>query len=354
MNIRDAYNSKAIAVVHNEVASNKIPYLGAGFFPPKKKAGLDLKHIMTSKGLPVTLKASAFDTNSAIRSREGFKILETQMAFFKESMLIKEVDEQEFLRVEDANDPYARDVLNRVFNDAETLIDSADVVAERMRMQLLSTTGGNPSIAIASDGATYNYNYDPDNDYKTHNYLACVGDDAWSNHASSDPMSDIQSGLDAVEAVSGSRPRFAIMTRETFNHVKANAKVKSAILAQNVTANIFMTDERVKDLFASELGVDVLVYNKQYMGDDGNAKLFFPNGFCALVPEGALGSTWYGTTPDERTLLGNPNYDTVIVNTGVAVTVTTTSDPVQTKTTASEILLPSFERMMETYTIKAY
>ena len=43
MNIRDAYNSKAIALVQTEVASNKIAYLGAGLFPAKKKMGLDLK-----------------------------------------------------------------------------------------------------------------------------------------------------------------------------------------------------------------------------------------------------------------------------------------------------------------------
>ena len=43
-----------------------------------------------------------------------------------------------------------------------------------------------------------------------------------------------------------------------------------------------------------------------------------------------------------------------IVDGGVAVSVTVTEDPVQTKTTVSEICLPSFERMDETYTIKAY
>ena len=48
MNIREAYNAKAIALVNTEVASNKIPYLGSGLFPAKKKMGLDLKWIKTS------------------------------------------------------------------------------------------------------------------------------------------------------------------------------------------------------------------------------------------------------------------------------------------------------------------
>ena len=46
--------------------------------------------------------------------------------------------------------------------------------------------------------------------------------------------------------------------------------------------------------------------------------------------------------------------DVSVVSNGVAITVTVTTDPVNTKTTVSEIVLPSFERMAETYVIKAY
>lgn len=138
MTLETAYNSKAIALVQTEVASNKIAYLGAGLFPAKKKMGLDLKWIKTSKGLPVSLAPSNFDAVSTLRSREGFKITETEMAFFRESMLIKEADEQEIMRVKDSTDPYAADVLSRIFDDANTLIDGANVVPERMIMQLLA------------------------------------------------------------------------------------------------------------------------------------------------------------------------------------------------------------------------
>lgn len=355
MNIREVYSAKAISLVHEEVKSNKIAYLGAGLFPNAKKMGLDLKHIRTANGLPVSLMPSAFDTVSTIRSREGFKLLETQMAYFKESMLVKEEDEQEIMRVQESSDPYAQDVLRGIFNDAEALIAGAEVVAERMRMSLLCSDGGHPSISISADGATYAYNYDPDNEYSANNYLdVSAGNNAWSDHANSDPMADIQKGQDDVEAKTGVRPTKALMTRATFNHVKANDKVRSYILAQNATANILVTDALVKQIVKDNLGVDILVYEKQYKNEAGLAKKFYADGFCTLLPDGALGKTWHGVTPDERTLMGDPNYDTKIVDGGIAVTVTTTSDPVHTKTTVSEILLPSFERMFETYTIKAY
>ena len=138
------------------------------------------------------------------------------------------------------------------------------------------------------------------------------------------------------------------------NYLKKNANLRSYILAQNPTANIFMNERRVREAFLSEVGLTLVVYTKMYKDETGTAHKFFEDGYCTLIPEGALGNTWYGTTPDERTLMGNPNYDTALVNTGIAVTVTTTSDPVHTKTTVSEIVLPSYERMDETFVIKAY
>lgn len=355
MNIRDVYNAKAIALVNTEAASNKIAYLGAGLFPARKKMGLDLKWIKTSKGLPVSLMPSNFDAVSTLRSREGFKMTETEMAFFRESMLIKEADEQEIMRIQDSADPYASDVLSRIFDDANTLVDGANVVPERMIMQLLAPSDGSPKISIQADGVTYAYNYDPNSTYKTNNFAELTTDtDKWSDTTNSDPMDDVSTAMDTVEALTGERPAIMIVSKKTMNYLKQNAKIKSAILAQNTTANIFMSDKRVDEVFNNELGIRVVVYAKQYKDETGTAQKFYPDGFATLVPAGALGSTWYGTTPEERTLMGNATADVSIVNTGVAVAVTVSNDPVQTKTTVSEIVLPSYERMDSTYVIKCY
>lgn len=355
MNIRDVYNAKAIALVQTEVASNRIPYLGEGLFPAKKKMGLDLKWIKTSKGLPVSLKPSNFDAVSTLRSREGFKMTEKEMAFFRESMLVKEIDEQEIMRVQDATDPYAQDVLSRIFDDANTLIEGAMVVPERMIMQLLAPSDGSPKISIQADGVTYAYNYDPNNDYKTNNFAELSGEtDKWSDVENSDPMGDIAKAMDSVEAKTGERPFAMIVSRQTMGYLKQNKKIKSAILAQNVTANIFMNDNRVKELFSSELGVNIIVYSKQYKNEENVVAKFYPDGFATLIPNGPLGNTWRGTTPEERTLMGSKEADVSIINTGIAVAVTVSNDPVQTKTTVSEIVLPSYERMDSTYVIKCY
>lgn len=354
MKLTDVFTAKAIANNWTEVASNAIPYLGTGLFPAQKKAGLDLKWIKGNKGLPVSLAPSNFDAKSTFRNRSGVSINETQMAFFRESMLVKEADEQEIMRVQDAADPYAVQVLNNIFDDARTLVDGANVVPERMIMQLLSPVGGNMGISIKANDVTYAYNYDPDGSWKKEHYMAIASAaDKWNAPTTCDPLGDIEAALDAQETASGNRPKIALMSKATFNMIKASAKVQSGILAQNTTANVNYTSKKVKVYVEEELDITIVIYNKKYKDEDGVDANFYPDNMVMLLPNGTLGNTWYGTTPEERTLAGSGNGAKVsIVNTGVAVTVTVTSDPVNTKTTVSEIVLPSFERANECYAIE--
>lgn len=358
MNLRDIFTAESIAANYTEAASNKIPYYGAGLFPAAKKQGLDLKWIRGHKGLPVSLAPSNFDSKSKFRDRVGVSLSETQMAFFRESMLVKEEDEQEIMRVQDSNDPYAAQVLEHIYDDTTTLVDGADVVAERMRMQLLAPIGGSMGISIiAADTegkpVNYTYNYDPDESWKTDHYMQIIGEtDKWTATATCDPMKDLEDALDAQEQAAGNRPEVALMSKPTFNLLKNSEKVRSGILAQNVTANVNYTSKKVKEYIEEELNVKLVIYTKKFKDESGATKAFYPDNIVALLPNSSIGKTYYGTTPEERTLMSNTNADVSIVNTGVAVTVTTTTDPVNTKTTVSEIVLPSFEGMDAVYVLE--
>lgn len=353
MKLTDVFNAKAIAANWTEVASNAIPYLGTGFFPSQKKAGLDLKWIKGHKGLPVSLMPSAFDAKSTFRDRVGISLSETQMAFFRESMLVKEADEQEIMRVQDANDPYATTVLEHIFDDARTLVDGANVVPERMIMQLLAPVNGNMGIEVAANGVNYSYNYDPDGSWKKDHYMKIESaEDMWNAADTCDPMADIEAALDAQENISGTRPEILLMSKATFKLIKNSKKVQSGVLAQNVTANVNYTSARVKAYVEEELNIRIVTYAKKFKDESGKEQNFYPDNIIMMLPNGALGKTWYGTTPEERTLASKPGANVSIVNTGVAVAVTITEDPVNTKTTVSEIVLPSFERMDECYALQ--
>lgn len=353
MLITDVFSAASVAARFTEEASNRQEYFGAGLFPARKKMGLDLKWIRAHKGLPISLAPSNFDAKSTLRSREGFKIDSTEMAFFRESMLVKEADEQEIMRVQESNDPYMLDVLNRIYDDADNLVSGANVVPERMRMQLLApTNSGSPGITLEANGVQYTYNYDPDGSYAANNYTALSGTAVWSDTENSDPLGDLRDAIDAVELASGTRPSRALISKKTMNYLRQNAKVQKAVLSQNLVASIVMTDAKVVEVVQNILGVTLIVYTKKYRNESGAAAQFYPDDYVTLLPDGVLGTTWYGTTPEERTTLGKTDANVSIVNTGVSVSVTTTTDPVNTKITVSEIVLPSYERMDETYVLK--
>ena len=356
MKITDIFNAKAVAAHWTEVAANKIPYLGKAFFVNRKKMGLDISDIRGHKGLPVSLAPSNFDAKSTLRAREGFNVEKKEMAFFRESMLVKERDEQEIMRVQESSDPYAREIIARIYDDVDTLLEGAEVVPERMRMQLLCPENeGSPQILISSDGVQYSYNYDVDGSYAANNYAALSGTSVWSDHTNSTPLDDINTGADKIYEETGTRPAIALMNSVTFNHLKQNDMLKSVVLAQNPTANIYMSDDVVKEVIRVNTKMSVVIYNGMYKDEKGVAHKFFADGYCTLLPEGQLGSTWYGVTPEERTLMGSNAVESVaLIDNAIAVTVKLTDDPVNTKTTVSEVVLPSYERMNETYVIKAF
>lgn len=349
MKLTDVFTSQAIAANWTEVASNAIPYLGSGFFTPAKKAGLDLKWITGHKDLPVSLMPSAFDAKATFRDRVGVSFSETEMPFFREAFLIKEKDRQEIMRVKDSNDPYAQAVLDNIFNDARNLIDGANIVPERMIMQLLAPLGGNMGIEIKANDVDYTYNYDPDGSWKAAHYTKIVtAEDKWTASETCDPIADMEKALDEQEAKTGSRPEIVLMSKPTLMLIKNAKKVQSGILAQNVTANVNYTTKRVVAYVEEELNIKLLVYSKKFKDEAGKDHAFYPDNILMFLPNGSLGHTWYGTTPEEADLQsGNTGASVSIVNTGVAVTTIQIPHPVNTETIVSEIVLPSFERMNE-------
>lgn len=352
MDFTNFFSPAAIAANYTEAASNQIPYLGAGLFPSKKKAGLDLAWIKGSRGIPVSLAPSAFDAKATFRDRVGVERLETEMPFFREGYKIKEKDRQEMMRAKDANDPYATAVLDRIFDDTADLIAGADVVAERMRMQLLFPVAGDIGIAIKANGVDYTYNYDPDGAWKASNYTALTSSDLWTAAATADPFLVFQNAKNKARAQTGTELKIAVMNSITFGYMAKTAAVKNRYLTASGAALGYLTDQEVKNVIEATSGVRIAVYDKQYRDEDKVSHKFVPDGYVSMLPEGSLGSTWYGTTPEEADLMGNPAAQVSIVNTGVAITKTVDTHPVNVNIFASEIVLPSFERMDEVHSIK--
>ena len=343
----------AIAANWTEAQTNADPYLGEALFPRKQKAGLDLSWIKGSKGLPISLMPSAFDAKATFRDRIGVQRLETEMPFFREGFKIKEKDRQNILRAIDTNDPYVREILSKVFDDAGELLEGARVVAERERMQLVFAVDGNVGITIRANGVDYTYNYDPDGAWKATNYFA-LANNKWTDKTNSDPLNDIQTGKDAV-ADKGGKTSLIAMNSTTFRTLRGNANILNKFITSSGVAVANVSDGDIVRVLKDSLELDgVVIYNKKFRDESKATQQFVPDGYVALLPDGVLGNTYLGTTPEEADLRGSSQADVQIVDTGVALSQIVDPHPVNVNTFASEIVLPSYERMDEVALLKVF
>nr|DAK69451.1 MAG TPA: capsid protein [Caudoviricetes sp.] len=344
--IFELVNSGAIASYYTGTASSKTPYLGETLFPAKKKLGLDLSWIVGNDGLPVALKPSHFDIKATVRDRIGVSKVETEMPFFRESMLIKEKDRQELLRIqESSNAELYQDFLERIFNDRAVLIEGARVQAERMRMQLLSTG----KIAIVANGVNLEYNYDTDGSFASNNILELQGTSKWTDSEHATPYTDIKTMQDNIFNRTGSKPTRLVMSSKVFGLL---TKAKEIIKLLRPNGNGAILTSEVLAFFQAELGITIFVYEKKFKNEAGTAMNFYPEDRVSFLPSSTLGSTWYGTTPEEADLIAKTGADVTIVDTGIAVTTITQEHPVNVDTIVSAIVLPSFEQINEVGIIK--
>lgn len=338
MTIFDLVQAPELVAYWETMTQDRPPYLGEELFPNNKKRGLDLKWIKGSKGLPVVLNPSAFDTKAIPRDRIGFDKVSAQMPFFKESLYIDEELRQELnIVIETGNQAYIDSVVNRVFDDEMALLEGAAAQRERMRMQVL-TTG---AIAITANGEDLQYDY---NLPESHKGTVAT---SWSN-ASADIVEDIRTRLDLIEDETGVRPKRGLCSRKTWNYIMKNDAIKKAVFVLTDGVGV-MTDSRLTSYLQETLDIEIVVYTKRFMDENKQAKAFVPDDLLVLFPEGTLGNTWFGTTPEESDLMTSNAANVSITDTGVAVTVTQHTDPVNAETKVTMVCLPSFEAADQVY-----
>lgn len=269
-------------------------------------------------------------------SRYGFTTVSQKMPFFKASLDIDEELRQKLLMIGESQTQYIQDIIRRIFDDNQRLIEAAAVTRERMRMQLL-TTG---TISIASNGQAYLY------DYGLEDYQKVTASKAWSD-PDADIIGDIISYQDAMVEATGVKPTRLVMRTKTFRHLMKNDYIKNALYVFS-QGKVNVNESAIRTFLSQEAGItSIALYDKVYYDEDNKPQFFVPEDVAVLIPEGNIGYTWFGTTPEEADLLGSnaTAAQVAIVDSGVAITVTQETDPVRTVTKVSEITLPSGENM---------
>lgn len=308
------------------------PYLGEILFPDKKQIGLDLSYIKGSKGMPVELNLSAFDARAIKKNRIGFQEVKTSMPFFKNSMSIDEDLRQKLLiAIQAGNQQYIQTILSKIFQDTVTLIEDAAVTREKMRMQLLSTG----TIVMANNGQEYNYDYQLPGTHKV------TPSTNWDS-ADADPIGDITAWQDVIENEGYGRPTRAITSRKILRNLMKNTNIKNAVYVFS-QGKVALNENALRSYIADQTGVTIEVYEKKYKSLDGTITRFIAEDLFILIPDGELGNTYFGTTPEEADLMSSQAAKVAIVDTGVAVTTSEQVDPVEVTTKVSQVTMPSFE-----------
>lgn len=334
MTIFDLVLSSELTAYWETLIQDEAPYPCEELFPDNKKRGLDLKWIKGSRGLPVVLKVSAFDAAAIPRPRIGFEKLTAEMPYFKESTYIDEEMRQELnIVLETGNQAYIDSVMNRIFDDEVNLLRGARASRERMRMMAL--TAG--VIAMSANGQSFEFDYSVPSAHKANAVTS------WSDTANADPLEDIRILKEKIQDDTGAEVTRAMCDGQTWRYLRNNKKIAQAIfvLTQGVGA---LTDNSLRDYIKEQVGVDVVVNDKRYADESGNAVKFMPANTFVMFPDGDLGNTWFGTTPAESDLMSGNVANVSITDTGVAVTTVQKADPVNVETIVSMICLPSFEQ----------
>jgi Phage major capsid protein E. len=339
MTIFDLVQAQEITAYWEELVQDEAPYPCEELFPDDKKRGLKLSWLKGSRGLPVVLKTSAFDVHAIPRPRIGFEKLSAEMPYFKESMYIDEELRQELNMVlETGNQAYIDAVMNRIFDDEMQLLRAARASRERMRMMAL-TTG---VVSMANNGQAFTYDYQVPANHKV------TVSTSWSTVATADPIEDMRKAKELIADETGAVLTRAMCDGVTWRNIRNNVNIQKKIyVLSNGVGSI--SDDRLRQYILDEVGITVVVNDKRYMDENENTLKFMPSNTFVMFPDGALGKTWFGTTPAESDLMTSNVANVSITDTGVAVTTVQKADPVNVETIVSQICLPSFPEADKIY-----
>lgn len=350
-NIFDYVNATEIAAYIENLPTNQVPIFGNRLFPQRKLVGTDISWLKGRDGIPVAITPSNYDAKATLRERTGFGKMETEMAFFREAMRIGEKDRQEINKLlNHPNSNIALPIIRNIFDDINKLVEGVDVQAEYMRMQLLQY--GKFEVTNMDKSARYKYDYNMSDEHQIKVTTP------WADFANSTPVADIVAACDKIEEDTGERPTRGVMNRTTFLEMIASHSIKKDLMVgvSGSWDNLYMSEDEARQYIERKTGVKIYVYSKKIgvldeatltpnMDSSTFVKLIDDHKVC-LFPEGPLGNTWYGTTPEESDLMtGASSAQVSIVNGGTAITTYKEIHPVNVNTVVSAVLIPSFERI---------
>lgn len=356
MDMKTFFNAKELAAYYAAIKEARGNLFGANLFPTVRSTDMRLTWVKGYNARNIVLAPAALDTQAVIRSQQPAEKITTEIPFFKEALLFNEEQRRNIITsINLFGEKIAADLMVPIYKQYGQLVDGAMVQAERMRMALLSVGAFTiQSDAKAANDVRYDFNYDPENEWKENNTLLISGTSRWTsaNAATSDPINDILEAIATHAEKNGAQTAKLLMNSVTLRGISHSEKITKYLQPLGG----MVTRRQIIELLESEAAAKLELYDKSFIDEHGVAQKFYPDGYVALLPDEAVGQTVCGTTPTEFDLLGqetvNPNI--AITQEGIAIQTVIKEDPVNIETIVSACVMPSFEGMGSVYVIKGF
>jgi hypothetical protein len=174
----------------------------------------------------------------------------------------------------------------------------------------------------------------------------------WSDTTNAKPLNDLNTARKALQK-KGITAIYVLMNSNTFQYLLDNAQVRAAIIAYQPNGTVLIDDDNVKAIVKNRCKLTIVLYDKMFKDEAETEHYFYPDDKITLLPDRALGKTWFGTTPEERTARQVTDVDVAIYDKGIAIaTKQEYGPPAKDSVIASEIVLPSYEQMDSTFVLQ--
>lgn len=283
-------------------------------FPARKTEALEIKMIKGANNLPVSASVHAFDTEAEIDQREstGYDVAELAMIKRKRKLSEKEIIHLETPR----NDVEEREAIKKIYNDVDYLQDSVLTRTEAMRGEALSTG----KLSINENG------YKAEIDYGIP--ITHKGTFTWSG-GSSDILMDMDSAVDKIVDDTGFIPTRVLTSKKNLNIILKDEKIRKAVFGVN--SDKLLSRQELNNFLQTRDLPQIATYDAKYrlLGAKGTyiAKRYFAESAFTFMPEGTMGETLFGLTPEELALRKKEGVDISEIG-NVIIEQYATNDPV--------------------------
>ena len=259
-------------------------FMGDKLFPSRKTNNLKvtIRKIVENGNLPVMAQVHALDAEARIGDRPNFDEIKLEKVLIKEKLPLGERI-AEYL----GSNATKGDVVDFIFDDANSLISRNLTRAEVAKMELL---------------ATGKVTYKENNIRNTVDYGVPSANTSFSfsnwNTAATDILADVQSVISAAEG-KGYKVVRAITSSTVLGYMLKNTAIKNYW----ATSVVPLTKDRLLTWLNDNFGIEFVVNDDLYKlsATTSSTKRFYPaNKITFLTTRGVVGASIYGVTPEER------------------------------------------------------